>query len=403
MIAPQIIREGERVVVWHRDGRATRVDGPRRIWAWGARLQALDQHLAGPDEYLVVHGADGVTQHVPGPAALWFDPLLHERIEVAAKLKLDANEAIVVYRSEAGAVHRRIERGPALFMPAPEEWLHQFSWHGADPRNPRRKTARALQFEKLRVIPDQLYYDVENVRTADDALVTVQLMVFYELVDIEGMLDRTHDPVADFINATTADVIDFAAALSFETFKERTENLNELDAYPQLARRADTIGYRVTKVVYRGYEASGTLQAMHDDAIEARTRLKLEAETERQAQDLADLKQDREAGREAARRTLETQALAHRIEMTATEGEARRREERLAEEQTLGFKQRAGELELEQQRASDAQRLAFLGGAAELKVDLTRYLVAQYQHPDRLIRIDGEPGGGAAQLHLHDD
>ncbi len=37
---------------------------------------------------------------------------------------------------------------------------------------------------------------------------------------------------------------------------------------------------------------------MHDDAIEKRTALKLEAETELQAQELADLKLDRDAERE---------------------------------------------------------------------------------------------------------
>ncbi len=34
----------------------------------------------------------------------------------------------------------------------------------------------------------------------------------------------------------------------------------------------------------------------------------------------------------------------------------------------------------------------------EMQVDLTRYLVAQYQHPDRLIRISGDRD---TPLHLH--
>ena len=37
------------------------------------------------------------------------------------------------------------------------------------------------------------------------------------------MLDRTHDPIADFINAVSADVMDFAAGVGFERFKEQTE------------------------------------------------------------------------------------------------------------------------------------------------------------------------------------
>ena len=36
------------------------------------------------------------------------------------------------------------------------------------------------------------------------------------------------------------------------------------------------IGYEVSKVVFRGYYASEQLQCMHDGAIEARVKLKLE-------------------------------------------------------------------------------------------------------------------------------
>ena len=86
------------------------------------------------------------------------------------------------------------------------------------------------------------------------------------------MLDQTHDPVADFINAVGADVIDFTAGLSFEMFKKQTDKLNAIDTYQNLKRRAERIGYRVNKVVYRGYEAGTKLQAMHDDAIEARRK-----------------------------------------------------------------------------------------------------------------------------------
>ena len=42
----------------------------------------------------------------------------------------------------------------------------------------------------------------------------------------------------------------------------------------------------------------------------------------------------------------------------------------------------------------------FLRDIQGLQVDLIRYLVAQYQHPNRLIRVDGVNG---SQLHLHDN
>ena len=39
-------------------------------------------------------------------------------------------------------------------------------------------------------MPDQMYHDVPDVRTADDAVLTIHLMIFFELVDVERMLDR---------------------------------------------------------------------------------------------------------------------------------------------------------------------------------------------------------------------
>ena len=290
------IKDGERAALWDRQGRVEFVTGPRRLWLRGRTLVPLQRHAAGADQYLVIRFRDGHCQHLHGPAAVWFHPVEHESIRVEPAIALDANEAVVVYSHraapaadvrnpgpapdpatpagslrDAGRVSRRMVRGPALFMPAADEWLHEFSWHGADPADPSRKVPRALRFTKLRVIPDQMYFDVETVRTADDALLTVRLMLFFELADIERMLDRTHDPVADFINAVTADVMGFAAALGFEGFKQRTDAMSDPATYPQLAARAEQIGYRVSKVVFRGYQAGGKLQAMHDGAIEART------------------------------------------------------------------------------------------------------------------------------------
>ena len=50
------------------------------------------------------------------------------------------------------------------------------------------------------------------------------------------------------------------SSLSYEEFLKETNELNKLDTYPQLLSRAQHIGYRATKVVYRGYEASVALQ-----------------------------------------------------------------------------------------------------------------------------------------------
>lgn len=290
-------------------------------------------------------------------------------------------------------------RGPDLYVPEANEWLHQFVWHGSDPKDPRRKVYGALRFNKLRVIPDQMYFDVQDVRTADDALLVIKLMIFFELVDIERMLDQTHDPVADFINAVTADVIDFVVALPFEQFKEQTEKLNDLATYPQLVQRGERIGYKINKVVYRGYHASETLQSMHDRAIEARTKLRLEAETEEQAQELADLKLEREAARARQRQDMEEAEQRHRNQMEALEHEELLRQREAEQQQDAKGRRLINQIEEEHQKTVNQEQTAFLQSMQTMNIDLTRYLVAQYQNPDRLIRIEE---GQKTQLHLHE-
>jgi hypothetical protein len=78
--------------------------------------------------------------------------------------------------------------------------------------------------------------------------------------------------------------VDFIGHRTFEEFKKDTGKLNELETYRQLTARAAQNGYRVNKVVYRGYGAPDRLQAMHDQAIEARTKLQLERATEEQSE-----------------------------------------------------------------------------------------------------------------------
>jgi len=405
------VAQGKRVLVWNIRGEARMVVGPKRFLLFRETAQELRQFAAEPEQYLVVKKLDGRTEHIPGPATIWFNPLEHTAITIQNAIKIDANEALVVYRRTEKGVQRRVVRGPELFVPMADEWIHRFSWHGTDARQGTRKIPNALQFEKLRIIPDQLYFDVENVRTGDDALLVIKLMVFFELHDIERMLDQTHDPVADFINALSADVIDFVGARDFDTFKTKTDSLNDLGTYAQLVQRAEKIGYRINKVVYRGYYASEKLQAMHDNAIECRTKLGLEAETERQAQELTDMKLAREQVRSAKQQEMDEAATRHQLRLTQLSHRAELEQQAATQQQALAAKQqeeelavatRGRQLELERlhEKTTHEQQEKHFARLKDLQVDLTRYLVAQYQHPDKLIRIDGQY---QPQMHLHEN
>src|ERR1700761_9066635 len=115
MLGLKTIPQGERVMVLHTNGRVTYVDGPRRIGLITARAVPLRRFAAEPHQFLIVRKKDGTTEHVPGPAAVWFDPIVHLEIKIEAATMIDANEALVVYRQTENAVVRRVVRGPALF------------------------------------------------------------------------------------------------------------------------------------------------------------------------------------------------------------------------------------------------------------------------------------------------
>lgn len=394
-----VVEEGQRALRVLPDGHMQIIVGPKRLSRWRLRIRPMDHYVAHPGEFLIVRYRDGRQDHLPGPAEVWFDPRIHLHITREDALQVAAREAVVVYRraAENEPVGRRIVYGPTLFVPAPGEWLHTFTWHGAEGGSEGApKVAKGLVFQKLWLMPDQMYHDVTDVRTADDAVLTLRLMIFFELLDVERMLDTTHDPIGDFINAATSDVVDFTGRHSFESFKQNTSQLNDLDTYRQLTSRAAQCGYRINKVVYRGYGAPDRLQAMHDQAIEARTRLQLERATEQQAQELEDYKLKAQMARSTQRRTEQAGEVAAELELAARRQEADLRQREAVRAAMRAQRRSDAEAEAEARLLIDARQREHLAALKDMGVDLTAYLTQG--RADRVIELRG-----AAGTHVHLD
>ncbi|UJR10077.1 hypothetical protein I4U23_014299 [Adineta vaga] len=247
------------------------------------------------------------------------------------------------------------------------------------------------KFQKLRLIPDQFYYNITDVRTSDDALITVKLMIFFELINVETMLNNTRDPIADFINAICADVIAFASIRKYETFLENANQLNQLDAYSQLVIRAQTVGYQINKVVFRGYQASEKLQLMNDNAIEKRTKLRLEDEAERQLQLLEDLKLEKRFDRSQKERKMELEQMLHKLDMVKQQHASHLQE-----------KEAENELERQHRQFLHEDEIKFYGQLKELGTDITQVLIAQQRNPDKIIQVvnDNEHKGSKAASNI---
>jgi hypothetical protein len=392
------VEQGQRVLMRRPNGTMDVINGPKQVWKGQNRFTALQHYVAHPGDYLIVRHRDGLQEHLAGPCEVWFDPRTHQEIQIQEGLQLAAKEAVVVYSTKVGtgSVQRRIVEGPALFVPQPGEWLHTFSWHASKGGSKGVvKVPNGLVFQKLWMMPDQMYHDVSDVRTADDAVLTIRLMIFFELKDITTLLEASHDPIGDFVNAASSDVVEFVARHDLESFKRHTDKLNELETYKQLTGRALQCGYRIDKVVYRGYGAPERLQTMHDQAIEARTKLQLERETERQRQDLESAKLESDLLRAAKRRTEQSQEIEHEVELKRRKLGAEL--EGLEASETLRREQARLDAELKRKLAGldDTREREHLGALKQMGVDLTAYLTRG--QPDRIIELRGSD----ASTHLH--
>lgn len=371
------IPAGQAAAVWERDGSVEVLEGPRLVMNVHRRIDFLPRYTASPKEYLIVRFVNGTVRHVPGPCAVRFHPLHHSNISTRKATTITANEVLVVYRrNKSGEVERHVVRGPGVHVPTSDEWLHEFTWHGSDPRNKAKKIKKGRQFTKLRIVPTQMYYDVDSIRSSDDAMITVMLMIFFELHDLESMLDLTHDPIGDFINAVSADVVKFAANRTYEELSLDADKLNNLATYPQLTNRAKRIGYSINKVVYRGYRTTSQLQRMHDDSIETRTQLRLRKETESEAQQIKDMVQSREMLRAALEREEHVRKVNHTLRI-----QRQQHEERIHQETTRSA---AAVHALKEKHEAKA---AFFTQLKGIGIDVTQVLVAQSSVPDKVVRV----------------
>ena len=170
--------------------------------------------------------------------------------------------------------------------------------------------------------------------------------------------------------------------------------LSDLDTYTQLMERVRTIGVKVTRVVYRGYHAAGNLQEMHNQAIERRTRLRLDGEAESTAQEIENLKLKGQSERMQVKNQMEEEERRHANSLLNMD-----HSERLAREK------RDREEKEEAARRENEEKERHLKALEGMGVDLTKVLVAPYVTPTEFIRIEGGEGGsgvsGGAQLHLH--
>merc|ERR1719473_2489691 len=106
--------------------------------------------------------------------------------------------------------------------------------------------------------------------------------------------------MGDFINAASADTVSFGAANTYESFHQNSAALSELATFPILASRMKQTGFKLHKIIYRGYSTCDQLQEMHNSAIAKRTKLRLDAHAAKEQEEHAAHEQQLRHAREKA-------------------------------------------------------------------------------------------------------
>lgn len=306
----------DKLATYNVNGKISILTGPSTYVTEGSSYHFLEKFIVNQDQFICIEKNDGDVEYIKGPTIIYDNPETFKDVHVYNAIKLLTHEALVIYETENDNVIRKIITGPTMFTPSKHgSWIHNFSWHGSSKEFPTIKNPNALNFIKLKISPGQMFYNVTDVRTKDDAMITVKLAIFYELYDTQKMLDNSNDVIADLINGATSDIVHFVGNNTFESFKNKTELLNNLAIYSNLKDRADKIGYHVTQVAFRGFICSDSLEQLQNNAIAQRTKFLLDKENELQNQELANIKLDQEIKRSKTKFELERAEMDNKLNM----------------------------------------------------------------------------------------
>ena len=250
-------------------------------------IKKLDMYPIDSGSYAVISYFDGKVEHVRGPTNICGDIRTINTVEIKPIMFVESNETIVVYTKHNDKLTRKIIKGATTFVPQPNDTIHEFSWSGHDGKNELNiKIRNKVVFSRLKQMPHQMYLDVPNVRTKDDVLLTIKIIAFFDITNLEQMLDNTNDPIANISTGVGADVIKTISQFTFSEFKDAISQLNNLDQYTELLKTTNTIGITLNNIVFRGYLASSDLQKLHNDAVIERQKLILKEENQKNNQAL---------------------------------------------------------------------------------------------------------------------
>lgn len=280
-----VVPQGDIVRVTNLFGRQSDVIGPAVVPFWN-RMERFKPVVIGASQRATVTTSDGREELMIGPARVQIEPQgaiwFHERHSLAA------HEAVVVIGEDG---RRRVMLGkdtPVVWV-GPNERLHTFRWSGSK-GDTEVKTPGVLQIQVLRLQATQTYVSY-RVRTKDNMVADVRLMLSYSYADVDTLLIND-DPLGAMYNRIMADIVRAVAEHDFDHFKANTATVvTGIPLFqPQGREFFRAIGIDFTEVILREWQpVDRSVQAILEKAATTNAQKAVDdAEHQRLLQKLAD-------------------------------------------------------------------------------------------------------------------
>eukprot|EP00286_Rhodomonas_abbreviata_P002248 CAMPEP_0181347912 /NCGR_PEP_ID=MMETSP1101-20121128/34127_1 /TAXON_ID=46948 /ORGANISM="Rhodomonas abbreviata, Strain Caron Lab Isolate" /LENGTH=505 /DNA_ID=CAMNT_0023460149 /DNA_START=134 /DNA_END=1652 /DNA_ORIENTATION=- len=353
LLGGRTIKDGEAAAIWDVNGNHRQVVGPSREWMYRSTIRFLTRHKAEANQYIIVRHRNGCVEHLYGPASIYENPALHDKVSVHDGIQLGSNrECIIVHRDEADAgsgvggvtngaengtsTTRGVARdevapirtihGPRLFMPAVGERLHQFEWSGVDGTTltPKQHVFNVLCFDINRTWKPQLH-----ITTRDSIDFTASLVFNYHMTHVHKCR-MSKDPIQKMHTALMADAQEFGNTFQSEELRnaqgEVTSRLASLSTFPSLCAAAEAAGFSIDSAQVVGIKYCSELQKQSDHEQQLAAKLRTELAEKTQRRKLHDLEledrrrridQEAELERKQVEVTAKLQEESHSINVAA--------------------------------------------------------------------------------------
>lgn len=244
-----------------------------------------------------LYDENGNYEEVLGPQVVYEHP--EGKLEKFRRMQLSEREAIVKIQQDGSEEIIEGKKQAEVYINPVVETLKRFRWTGSGEKGAESdKIPGAINFEVLRLDNSQTYFSF-SVRSKDNVVLELKLMIFYEISDLEKLIKNTHDPMCEFYNKIQAHIGSGIAEKNFDEVKKNTGEL--IKAFgTDAALDFSKIGLHISQIVLREWSpAERRVQDILEKAAMVESQKGLDEAEHKRKMQLLEYEQTESVKREA--------------------------------------------------------------------------------------------------------